>query len=265
MGTKYKHTPEFGSSIARGGFINEQDIVDKFNNWQNDNNAQFCLSQMGYKLSEICKVEAFLIRDIIKSSGTNEKYNPKSDVQVQVTIFLKNIPDPQNVSVKLVSSTSGFNQVDKRWVDKYKEMWNIPDDLVIMLKKFTGEIKPDKSVYRDDKRMFLDEFTMLEQSKLLSFIDDNKITVISDILKGRGAFSAQWMLVVHKIEGQDSVWVFKSINEVLNHYSKGGVKISPRGSLNIGRLSAQRKGGDNGRNTANMLQFKFNPLELIEK
>lgn len=220
---------------------------------------------MGYSLDDISKVEAFLIRDIIRSSELVAKHNPKSDIQVQVTIFLKHIPDPQNVSVKLVSSVSGFNQIDKRWVDKYKEMWKIPNDLVIILKKFTGEIKPDKSVYRDDKRMFLDEFTILEQSKLLSFIDENKVTIISDLLKGRGAFSAQWMLVVHKLEGEDSVWAFKSINEVLNHYSKGDVKISPRGSLNIGRLTAQRKGGDNGRETANMLQFKFNPLELLDK
>ena len=221
---------------------------------------------MGYKLQEIEKVEAFLIRDVIKNSESEQKFNPKSDIQVQITIYLKSIPDPQNVSVKLVSSKSGFNQIDKRWVDKYKEMWNIPDNIVQVLKRFTGEISPlnfGKGL-QENNRMFLNEFKDEDIDKLLNFFEQNSVTVVSDILKGRGSFSAQWMLVVWKLESKESVWTFKSINEVINHYSKGGVKITPRGSLQIGRLTAQRKGGDNGRNTANMLQFKFNPLELIK-
>jgi R.HinP1I restriction endonuclease len=138
--------------------------------------------------------------------------------------------------------------------------------VVDMLKQFTGELKPidNGKGLRELNRMFLDEFTDDKIIKLLEFFDSNKITIISDTLKGRGAFSAQWMLVVWNENEIESKWVFKSINEVLNHYSKGDVKISPRGSLNIGRLTMQRKGGDGGRDTANMLQFKFNPLELFQ-
>jgi hypothetical protein len=263
--TTYRHTAEFGSSIAKGGFDNEQNVVDKFNNWKQDEQSQFCLKQMGYKLDDIEKVEAFLIRDIIRQSQMAEKHNPKSDMQVQVTIYLKSIPDPQNISVKLVSSLSGFNQIDKRWVDRYKEFWNLPNEIVELLKRFTGEIKPENNKFRSEKRVFLDELGKNDQQLIINFFEDNKVTIVSDILKGRGAFSAQWMLVVHKIKGKESIWSFKSINEVINHYSKGVVKITPRGSLAIGRLTAQRKGGDNGRETANMLQFKFNPLELLAK
>lgn len=39
--------------------------------------------------------------------------------------------------------------------------------------------------------------------------------------------------------------------------------MTPRGSLKIGRITVQRKGGDNGRKTANMLQFKINPTEIF--
>lgn len=39
-------------------------------------------------------------------------------MQVQVTIKLKEAIDAQNLQVKLVSNTKGFNQIDKRWVDK---------------------------------------------------------------------------------------------------------------------------------------------------
>jgi hypothetical protein len=44
----------------------------------------------------------------------------------------------------------------------------------------------------------------------------------------------------------------------------GDVKISPRGSLYIGKITMQRKGGDRGRPTANMLQFKINPIDLLD-
>ena len=88
--------------------------------------------------------------------------------------------------------------------------------------------------------------------------------IISDILKGRGKFSADWMLVILKVDGK-SKWVLKSINEAMNIFGEGAVKITARGSLKIGKITMQRKGGDNGRDTAKMLQFKINPVELFNK
>ncbi|WJS89371.1 hypothetical protein NEE10_06885 [Glaesserella parasuis] len=59
-------------------------------------------------------------------------------------------------------------------------------------------------------------------------------------------------------------WVLKNINDVLQHYGQGDISISPRGSIKFGRITIQRKGGDNGRDTANMLQFKIDPTELFD-
>lgn len=86
--------------------------------------------------------------------------------------------------------------------------------------------------------------------------------IISDLLKGRGEFSADWTLVILKLDGE-SKWVLKSINHVMNVFGSGDVSISPHGSLNIGKIGMQRKGGDNGRDSAKMLQFKINPVELF--
>ena len=71
------------------------------------------------------------------------------------------------------------------------------------------------------------------------------------------------MLVIQKVG--DVRWVLKPMNYVLNHYGAGEVSITPRGSLKLGRVTVQRKGGDGGRKTANMLQFKVNPTELFDK
>ena len=147
-----------GSQTAKKGFLNEDDIVTKFNNWQKDLDAQKWLIIMDYKLEEIQYVEA------IKISGY------KTDVQAQVTIKLKKAIDVQNLQVKLVSNPKGFNQIDKRWVDNYQEMWEVPKVILSILKRYTGEEKPNIKNPKDKRRMFADEFEEAEQKKILSTI-----------------------------------------------------------------------------------------------
>jgi hypothetical protein len=240
-----------GSETAKNGFRNEDHIINKFKDWEKDPEAQKWLEIMGYPIKEIERVEA------IKLHGY------KTDVQVQITIYLKKAIAAENLSIKLVSNPQGFNQVDKRWVDNYVEMWNIPPEIVRALKLFTGEISPPSGVILHDKRrMLLSELDQATQKKIVDFFTRNKVLIVTDILKGRGKFSAGWMLVVLKTN-KDSRWVLKSINHALNIFSQGNVEISPRGSLSIGRIGMQRKGGDGGRDTAKMLQFKINPVELF--
>ncbi len=240
-----------GSDTAKQGFKNEKDIVAKFNNWQKDNDAQKWLKIMGYVLSEIEFVEAIII------SGY------KTDVQVQVTIKLKKAIDVENLQVKLVSNPKGFNQIDKRWVDKYQEMWNIPDDIVKILKKYTGEILPTIKSPKDVRRTFMNEFSKSNQDKILTWLEKNKILIINDIIKGRGKFAAEWMLVAQKTD-KNARWILKPINVVINHYSNGDILITKQGNIKIGKITMQRKGGDGSRKTAQMLQFKINPAELFE-
>lgn len=147
---------EKGSQTAKDGFKNEIDIINKFNNWQNDDDAQKWLILMKYKLNEIEYVEA------IKISGF------KTDVQIQVRVKLIKAIDVENLQVKLVSNLKGFNQIDKRWVDKYVEMWNIPLDIITILKKYTGEISPTSNKIKDKRRMFANELSETEQKSVLN-------------------------------------------------------------------------------------------------
>ncbi len=239
-----------GSKIARDGFNNEKDIANKFINWKNDDEARLWLKTMGYDLNEIEYVYAEVL------------HGYKTDVQVQVTIKLKKIVEAQNLQIKLVSNDKGFNQIDKRWIKNYKEMWNISDNIVKLLQYFTGEIPPYRKGTKDSRRMFMNEFTEEEQCELVKFFEDNKALIILDIVKGRGILAAEWILVVKKTDNE-SAWILKPINVAINHYSDGKVEITNRGSLKIGRITMQRKGGDAGRDTAKMLQFKVDPTELF--
>lgn len=240
-----------GSQTARNGFRNEEDIADKFNKWVDDEDAQKWLRIMQYNLEEIEYVKAVVI------------HGYKADVNVQVQIKLKHALDIENVQVKLVSNKKGFNQVDKRWLRNYDDMWTIPTNVYELLQYFTGERPPYRAGTRDNRRMFLNEFTEEEREIVISWVNENKMLIVSDILRGRGEFSAEWVLVAQKVHS-NARWVLKNINEVMQHYSQGEVCMSPRGSINIGRIGVQRKGGDNGRETANMLQFKIDPTELFD-
>lgn len=94
------------------------------------------------------------------------------------------------------------------------------------------------------------------------FIMQNKILILNDILKGRGQFASEWFLVILKLENKIE-WVLKPINEVINFYG-GEVMFSLQGSLKIGKVTIQRKGGDGGRESAKMLQFKIDPTLLLK-
>lgn len=253
--TSKKDLIKLGSATAKGGFRNEKDVIDKFNYWQKDEVARKWLEAMGYKINNIEYVKATKIRG---------SYKADVQVRIQITIKLKSQSDIQNLQVKLVSNPQGFNQIDKRWVDTYAELWKIPAEIIKLLKLFTGEIKPTKKKLKDSRRMLLSELETEDQEKILDFFKQNKILIISDLLKGRGEFSADWVLVILKANNE-SRWILKSINEAMNVFGSGDVVVSPRGSLDIGKIGMQRKGGDNGRDTAKMLQFKINPVELFEK
>jgi len=239
-----------GSDTAKAGFSNEKDVVDKFNNWKTDIDAQSWLHIMGYSLDEIEKVEA------VKVKGGH-----KADVQVKIKIYMKNLIAAENISVKLVTNAIGFNQVDKRWIQTYKELWAIPEDVTQILQYFTGEAAPYRGHTKDERRMLLTEMSSEMQAKVIDFFEKNKILIINEVLKGTDSLAASWMLIYLKYS---KVWAMLPMAVVMAYYGEGDVRISKRGGLIIGRIGMQRKGGDNGRKSATMLQFKINPAAIVK-
>lgn len=241
-----------GSKTAKSGFKNEEDVIRKFNDWKNDLDAQEWLLSMNYKINEIITVTA------VKVPGHH-----KADIQVQVIIILKKAIGLENISLKLVTTATGFNQIDKREIDKYVEMWNIPKDITESLRLFTGKTKPKVKKLKDSRRMFFTEMPAKIQKRIIAFFTKNKILIVTDLLKGNDEFSADWFMVVWKRDSENPKWIIKDINFVMNFYGNSDVRITRQGSLAIGKIGMQRKGGDGGRPSSQMLQFKINPLALF--
>ncbi len=95
------HTSSFGSFIAKTGFLNEKEVAQKFNDYLNDKDSQKWLMIMGYDLNKIKHVKASVL------SGY------KADVNVIIQTKMKQTLDSENLQVKLVSNSKGFNQIDK--------------------------------------------------------------------------------------------------------------------------------------------------------
>jgi len=116
---------------------------------------------------------------------------------------------------------------------------------------------------RDSRRMFADEFTGTEQSILCDFFRRKRDLILTTIFRGSGECTAEWLLVIQKAQeySRSTLW---PINRVIDFFGSGEITITDRGSLRIGRITMQRKGGNRGRETAKMLQFKINPAEILE-
>jgi hypothetical protein len=80
---------------------------------------------------------------------------------------------------------------------------------------------------------------------------------------GDGKFHADWIMVAQK-NTETPRWVIRSVADVMKYFGEGNVAVTARGNLRIGRITMQRKGGDAGRDTAKMLQFKIDPALLFE-
>ena len=237
-----------GSQIAKAGFANEAAIAAKFNNWQADNDARLWLAAMGFLPSRIESVSAA------------RPHGAKSDVEVTVKSDGKTAV--HGISIKLVSNTTGFNQIDKRWVSTYAKAWKMPADVIEALKLFVGELKPTKPV-RTAGRTYLNELSKEQQKAVVDFFTATKEMIASDLFEGDGGHAAGWFLVAYRAS-EIPLWTFRPARDAAKFFSEGPVEITRAGNLKIGRITMQRKGGDGGRETAKMLQFKINPLHLID-
>jgi len=271
---------ELGSKTAKGGFANEKAICRKFNAWKKDKEAQEWLKIMGYDIKKLDSVKAIQVptrikkTDLSKFEVKEEEYEQfvrfkKADAQIRIIIKIGNILKIENLSLKKANSDADYNQIDKRTVADYQEMWKFDDEIAFWLKLFTGELNPKNysrktgiKKFRDKRRLFLSEMPETIQKEIIEFFKRNQIIIISDIIKGRGGLSANWMLVTRlNREIKTTTWTLIDINVVMNFLGSGDICISPKGSLYIGKITMQRKGGTPD---PTKLQFKIKPCQLFE-
>ena len=128
---------ELGSKTAKGGFANEKAICKKFNSWKKDKETQEWLKIMGCDIKKLNSVKAIQVPTRIKKSDLSkfevdeEEYEQfvrfkKADAQIRIIIKIGNI-------LKKANSDADYNQIDKRTVDFYQEMWGFDNEMALWL------------------------------------------------------------------------------------------------------------------------------------
>ena len=244
------------SETAKGGFRNEEWIASQFNDHKRSHWAEGWLKTMGYGLDSI---------DHICSQTTRKMgFFNKADVLV---LAENNV---EWISVK--KFTASFSQIDKKWTDAYAKLWNMPEDVKGIFKKYCGEKEHRPSdmlgetqlrQISDRRRFRMDELSGAQRERVLDFLDDNRRKIVRDVIAGSGKASAKWMLLVEERNGSPYRSTVLPIDAVIG-YCTGVAAITTQGNLKLGKLTIQRKGGDAGKPTAQMLQFKFSPRGLFD-
>lgn len=243
------------SKAALEGFKNEDWVVSEFNNYKHGHWAGRWLRAMGYDPDRMGSLRAQTTRRL--------GFFNKADVLV--------LADNQVEWISVKKFTASFNQIDKRWTDEYAKKWNIPDDVVDVLKMYCGEqgYRPEDLLgdaqmenISDKRRFRMNELPQAKRERVLDFLNKNRRKIVKSVVGGSGKASARWMLAVEEENGIPRRSVIVPIDGVIRHCA-GEAAITDRGNLKLGELTIQRKGGDSGKETAQMLQFKFSPRGLF--
>jgi hypothetical protein len=131
----------------------------------------------------------------------------KSDVQVSFT------GTGVTLAIAVISAgTGGGNQVERKPVDDYREDQGLPEDLIRILKLFTGSTKPEEAAQTEFARgadlskghAYFRDFSPENQAKLIRHLRKHRNKMLERALLGRG----DAVIVNGKKVGEDHVNLF---------------------------------------------------------
>lgn len=99
-----------GSEIAKSGFNAEKVINAKFNNWIKEQIVWNWLRSMNIDFNDIEHLESVLVPNV------------KHDIKLMIKHKKQGIIK-RYIQVKNISGSEGYNQIDKRWINRYAELW----------------------------------------------------------------------------------------------------------------------------------------------
>lgn len=186
--------------------------------------------------------------------------------KTDITVSLSNNNKTVDLNISLKKYKANFNQIERRSVSSFGELYNAPKDVIRLLDLFVGNIDPinyNGKKTKSNKRMFLNEFSIGDQNKIIYFFQRIIRSLIKNLLVGFDKKNKPSILALSTSETNFSACRLMTMDEAINKLiGDGKASITPRGSLKIGNITLQRKGGDNGAESANDLQWKFKPKDL---
>lgn len=241
----------YQSDAAKRGLKVEQALIEKINNRDPD-----CL----WIVEECCESTGY---------GNFKAAKPDNHEKPDLIIYpeIANNTVSQGISLKSYKKGVSFCQANRGKLETFVRDLEIPDDVSETLRLFT-------IADSNGERVMLNKAPLDKQKTLLDFFTKSQKNIVTQVLQGRfhASLKANWMLFHETIigtwqnnVGNKSFWRLYSMELIINICCSIPPALSKKGNLDLGLgITLQRKGGDNGEETANDLQFKIKPVKIIK-
>jgi len=233
---------EKGQKEARIGLDSEKDIIALINtDEQFRNSIKRCLANLGFSLQKEIRARTD---------------NMKTDIFIE---------DDLQIGVSIKSSTkTSFHNLDRRWLEKWKDLLNMSDDIYITIKEAILRVS------RTSKDYFIQQE---DRNKIKDFLAKNVKNIINDIFT-HGERDLKLLMINDKRKHKLYLFRMEKVINFLVDNIRNNINFSSKGIIRLGNfITVQRKGGDsskitvpktNWKHPGNQLQFKFSPLKFAE-
>lgn len=164
-----------------------------------------------------------------------------------------------------VDFRTGFNQIKRSSLKNFRKEFALPDNISALLTRYT--VKRKKFLTKGKN------YTNEELEGLKSYLSLNRKALMLSAFTGQAQKSkANWLLLHQwtppkweKNIARKDRSVLISMREVLKVFDDNPVSFSRYGTITFGAgITLQRKGGDNGEESANDLQFKMRTWSFLK-
>ncbi len=151
---------------------------------------------------------------------------------------------------------TAFNQIKRCSLERFRAEFDAPEKIIAILRNYT------------ERKMKLlgNNYTEKELAYLLDFLNKNRRNLLASAFTGQVKKpKANWLLLHQwtvpnwrRDIGRKAVSQLISMKDILKLFDGIEVSYTKRGTITFGAgVTLQRKGGDNGKDSANNLQFKL--------
>lgn len=233
---------EKGKREARIGLDSEEDIIRRIN-----------FDEKFHDIMKNCLINlGFYVQGRLRA----RKDGIKTDILIRIN-------EQEEIGVSIKSSTkTSFHQLDRRRLEEWKKLLDMPNDIFEILKEAILRVA------RDSRAKFILE---RDRNKIKKFFANNLSKVINEIFK-RGEEKLKLLIVNDKMNRKIYIFPMDEVIEFLIKNATNNISFTKKGIIKLGDfITIQRKGG-NGRHITlpktdwnhpgNQIQFKFSPLEF---
>lgn len=207
-------------------------------------------------------IEALFELEVIDEESIEYAKNVKDSARKSdVDILIKN-SNSYSIGCSLKSAAANFNQLDRRWLDDWAKVLNMPNYIKEMIQSSL-----DRKII-NSRDIFI---TAEQEDDIFNFLTSKRGVLLKEaFIRNENSLK---LFVVYDENNKE--WFICKVSDIIAYIKKQNITRSSQGVIYFGDfLTLQRKGGDGNitnppksspLHPSNQLQLKIKPISIIEK